>query len=109
MSTIAYGHPDTMPENTDCVVSLDRNVKPKGMKNQTRIVRHIPNPYRGKGKPIDMSVVNMSDVWKTADMIVTLYESDKRVFVHCRFGKDRTGLVMRCVKNMIAKRGNKNE
>ena len=66
----------------------------------TRIVRHIPNPYRGEGKPIDMSVVDMGEVRKTALMIVALSEIGG-VFFHCRKGKDRTGLVKTEVKHIL--------
>jgi protein tyrosine/serine phosphatase len=67
----------------------------------TRIVRHIPNPYRGKGKPIDMSVVDMGEVRKTALMIVLLSEIGG-VFFHCRKGKDRTGIVKAEVEHLLS-------
>lgn len=67
----------------------------------TRIVRHIPNPYRGEGNPIDMSKIDMGEVRKTALMIVLLSEIGG-VFFHCRKGKDRTGLVKAEVGHILA-------
>jgi len=117
---IVCGHPDEMPDNTQYIVSLDKNVKPKSMDRQTRVVRHIPNPFRGKGNPIDMSVVNMSDVWDTASMIVTLGDTLANtehvrpeglgvVFFHCRMGRDRTGIVRNEVNRILKRRVMKNE
>ena len=87
------------------IVSLDEDTIPTlpplyEQMELTRIVRHIPNPYRGEGKPIDMSVVDMGKVRKTALMIVLLSEIGG-VFFHCRKGKDRTGLVKAEVERIL--------
>jgi protein tyrosine/serine phosphatase len=83
------------------VVSLDDALWADHSYEATRICRHIPNPYRGKGKPIDMSVVDMGEVRKTALMIVVLSEIGG-VFFHCRKGKDRTGIVKAEVEHLLS-------
>jgi hypothetical protein len=101
---------DYMDYEIEFVVSLDEDTFAKGclpsfyIGNRlgvTRIVRHIPNPYRGEGKPIDMSVVDMGKVRKTALMIVVLSEIGG-VFFHCRKGKDRTGIVKAEVEHLLS-------
>ena len=82
------------------VVSLDEALWADHSHEATRICRHIPNPYRGEGNPIDMSKIDMGEVRKTALMIVLLSEIGG-VFFHCRKGKDRTGLVKTEVERIL--------
>jgi len=98
---IFCGHPSKCPESMTFVVSLDADVvaycpNPRA----TRIVRHIPNPFRGKGKPIDMSVIDMDEVAITAHMIVAL-STVGDVFFHCRHGRDRTGIVKDAIEKIL--------
>lgn len=101
---IFCGHPEHCPdhEGLTFVVSLDTGTYAKAPMHTTRIVRHIPNPFRGKGKPIDMSVVDMDEVAITAHMIIAL-ASVGDVFFHCRFGRDRTGIVKDAIEDILSR------
>ena len=112
---ITCGNPDDVEmqdyndNNIQFVVSLDKQCKPSQLHQATissipytsgcisdegplRIVKHMPNPFRGTGKPIDMSVVDEEQVLEIANIIVAL-SLVGGVYFHCRAGKDRTGLV----------------
>ena len=99
---IFCGHPSKCPEGMTFVVSLDEGTYAKAPMRSTRIVRHIPNPFRGKGKPIDMSVIDMNEVALTAHMIVALSRVGD-VFFHCRMGRDRTGIVKDAIEEILAR------
>lgn len=101
---IFCGHPEHCPdhEGLTFVVSLDMNTYALAPPQATRIVRHMNNPFRGKGKPIDMSVIDMDEVAVTAHMIIAL-ASVGDVFFHCRFGRDRTGIVKDAIEEILAR------